>query len=569
MIESLERRELLSTFTVTSPDDSGPGTLRQAIVDANGQGGQDRIEFNLPVDGSGMFQGAISIDSPLPAILTPLVIDGFSQPGTSPNPNSSTFDDALYVKIDGTMAGASANGLEIDDKGSGTTIQGLDLANFSGSAIAIEAGASGNVVAGCRLETSGDTLNLGDTQGDLLLIAGGSDNTIGGTTPQSRNAFYGRRALVDTSASYSLIRIGTGAGPFASHNVVEGNLIAGNRDLDTLSSSDPVFDGVYLGPGSSDNSIGGAADGAANLIVDNPGNGIRIYQSDRNVISCNDLGFIPTSTYSVPVQASGNNGGITILGANDNQVGTIDAGNVISGNVRDGLYIGQNANRTLAQNNHIGVDENDTPAPNGWDGVRLVSAFDSTIGGATRATWNRVSGNSETGIDITGGSARNIVSGNYVGTDTLGRIAIPNGNFGVYLESATTNNTVGGSGAAPQNLISGNAYSGIRIIGSTTPGNVIEGNYVGVDFLGNFAIGNQGNGIEMLDAVGTVVRQNVISGNVNGGLALARSTQTRVEGNLIGTDWSGKKLVGNQSHGILIVDGSTDNIIGTVLGDGP
>src|SRR5690242_10143101 len=54
-VEQLEERTLFAVFTVTSAADSGPGTLRQAILDANAAAGADTVAFAV---GGG---GAVSI----------------------------------------------------------------------------------------------------------------------------------------------------------------------------------------------------------------------------------------------------------------------------------------------------------------------------------------------------------------------------------------------------------------------------------------------------------------------------------------------------------------------------
>jgi hypothetical protein len=49
MIELMEDRVLLATFTVTNNADGGPGSLRQAILNANTTPGKDTINFNIKV----------------------------------------------------------------------------------------------------------------------------------------------------------------------------------------------------------------------------------------------------------------------------------------------------------------------------------------------------------------------------------------------------------------------------------------------------------------------------------------------------------------------------------------
>src|SRR5437870_11674662 len=81
-LERLEERCLLAGFTVTNTNDAGPGSLRQAILDANANPGLDTIAFNL---GNGGMQ-TIRPNSSLPTITDPVVLDGTTQPGFAGNP---------------------------------------------------------------------------------------------------------------------------------------------------------------------------------------------------------------------------------------------------------------------------------------------------------------------------------------------------------------------------------------------------------------------------------------------------------------------------------------------------
>ena len=94
-----------ATFTVTTIADSGAGSLRQAILDANANFGDDDIAFSIP--GSGVH--TIVLASALPAITHPVTIDGYTQPGSSPNSNPPGQDNnaVLMIEIDGTAAGSS------------------------------------------------------------------------------------------------------------------------------------------------------------------------------------------------------------------------------------------------------------------------------------------------------------------------------------------------------------------------------------------------------------------------------------------------------------------------------
>src|SRR6266436_9118043 len=95
-----------TTFTVTNTNDSGAGSLRQAILDANNNPGLDTIAFNIP--GPGV--RTISPTSALPTVTDPVIIDGYTQPGASPNTLASGDNAVLKIVLDGTNAGPGANG---------------------------------------------------------------------------------------------------------------------------------------------------------------------------------------------------------------------------------------------------------------------------------------------------------------------------------------------------------------------------------------------------------------------------------------------------------------------------
>ncbi len=112
----MEDRTLLSTLFVTGTADSGPGSLRQAILDSDSATGQtNTIDFNIP--GSGV--QTIAPLSALPAITQPVLIDGWSQPG---------FTDQPLIELSGSQAGGG-DGLTIT--GPDVTVRGLDINGFS------------------------------------------------------------------------------------------------------------------------------------------------------------------------------------------------------------------------------------------------------------------------------------------------------------------------------------------------------------------------------------------------------------------------------------------------------
>src|SRR5947209_1999009 len=89
-----------ATFTVTNTNDSGAGSLRQAILDANANPGLDTIAFNIP--GAGV--QTISPASVLPTITDSVIIDGYSQPGSSANTDPNGFNGTLLIELSGAAA---------------------------------------------------------------------------------------------------------------------------------------------------------------------------------------------------------------------------------------------------------------------------------------------------------------------------------------------------------------------------------------------------------------------------------------------------------------------------------
>lgn len=93
--------------------------------------------------------------------------------------------------------------------------------------------------------------------------------------------------------------------------------------------------------------------------------------------------------------------------------------------------------------------------------------------------------------------------GNYIGTDIFGTSALGNGNAGVVVYGDM--NTIGGITTEAGNLISGNDSSGIQIqpeiFSDDKPRlNKIQGNYIGTDVSGTYAVANGFSGIFMTDA---------------------------------------------------------------------
>ena len=170
-LETLENRLLLST--VTNTNDSGLGSLRQAILDANANPGSDLIGFNIVGTGPHTIQPT----SALPTITDPVVIDGYTQTGASENtnPTGSGLNTVLKIELDGILAG-NAHGLVITAGNS--IVRGMVIGRFQNAGIII-AGNGDNVVEGTFIgtDTSG-VLARGNAIG-IGIVDGASSNLIG------------------------------------------------------------------------------------------------------------------------------------------------------------------------------------------------------------------------------------------------------------------------------------------------------------------------------------------------------------------------------------------------------
>jgi hypothetical protein len=504
-VVELEGRLLPSTFMVTVPDDSGPGSLCQAILDNNGTPGLNTIAFDIAPGGVQTIQPA----SALPTITNPVVIDGTTQPGYAGTP---------LIELNGDDAGTPVNGLRISAGDS--TVTGLVINGFSEDGIFFQTNGNniltgnyiGTDVTGTQVVANG----LFGAQFDFV-----SDNTVGGTAPGAGNLISGNQLGLEV--------VGDG-------NVIQGNLI-GTDATGTVALGNRR-DGLFLSR--SANTVGGSSPGARNLISGNTGNGISAGTLYGAVIQGNYVGTDITGTLALANGQDGINlsdtvGPNTVGGPNPGE------GNLISGNAGNGI-VANDAGSQIIEGNYIGTDASGTqPLGNSTFGVEVVAGSFNTIGGTGAGAGNLISGN-RTGVFIGDGQS-NQVQGNFIGTDLTGTQALGNGT-GVQIDVDAFNNTVGGTAAGAGNLISGNQHDGVLL---GTFGNVVEGNRIGTNVTGVEPLGNGGNGVEVYpgeylrgnrDTIGgaAVGAGNTIAFNGNDGVRIASGSGNLVSRNAISSD---------------------------------
>jgi hypothetical protein len=285
-----------ATFTVTNTNDSGAGSLRQAITDANNSPGADTINFNI--SGSGV--KTISPSSELPAITDPVTIDGYTQPGTKENTQTQGTNAVLRVQINGANA-PLATGLIIGSDAANCVIKGLVINRFAGG-IWVDSGSSGNRIEGNFIGTgpSGQA-NLGHDESGVYIFDA-ADNTVGGTSP-------GKRNLISGNGDGVRIR-----GVEATGNKVEGNLIGTKKD--GASALGNFRHGVYILE-ADNNVIGGTTSGTANVIAFNGGDGVHLERGFN--------GADPTGNRILGNSIYANGGlGIDLMGGSEDSDGRTD-----------------------------------------------------------------------------------------------------------------------------------------------------------------------------------------------------------------------------------------------------
>jgi len=303
-------------------------------------------------------------------------------------------------------------------------------------------------------------------------------------------------------------------------------------------------------------SLSGAAGATSTGLILNPGNcavrglgvngfpnaGVAVYGSSNVITGCfvgtDETGTIPRPN-GIGLRLEENSSNNTIGGS------TGGARNVISGNGNFGILVLFSSSNTI-QGNRIGTDLTGTIAlGNGSNGVFLAESFDNNVGGTKPGEGNVISANFGAGIQLVGSpsSTNNIIQGNVIGLDLPGSVSLGNAGGGIQIQGAPAT-TVGGVDPGAGNVISGNRGNGILIQAINSLGNVIEGNIIGLDSGGSFAIPNGSNGVQIVDSTGNTIggteagAANVISGNSLFGIDLGGSNNV-VQGNLIGTDANG------------------------------
>jgi len=468
-----------TTFTVTNTNDTGGGSLRQAIQDANSNPGADAISFAIP--GAGLH--TINPLSALPLVNGAVTIDGTTQ-----NPGG-----ALSIEIAGASAGPATRGFSI--AGGNSTVRGLVINAFDG--VGIDLGGGGQILEGNYIGTSAAG-GFGDGNNESgVVISSGSGHLIGGTTVAARNVISG-------NAGPGVVVLGP-----TMNDLVQGNFIG--TDVTGTIALGNQSDGVEMISGSNtviNCTVGGTSAGARNVISANSGVGVQfITVGTNNLIQGNFIGTDLTGSIGLGNGSSG----VAVNEANESTVGgaVAGAGNVISGNGTNGVRINAaTATGNRVQGNKIGTKADGvTSLPNGSDGILVLNAAsNNTIGGAA-AEGNIIAFNLGAGVMVNSGTGNLIQSNSIFSNGALGIDLAPAGvtpndagdadsganglqNFPVL----TSANGALGGGSNVQGTLNSNANSTFTLSFYSSSSCDPSGNGEGQTFLGSGTATTNGSG---------------------------------------------------------------------------
>jgi hypothetical protein len=344
LIDNVVLYRRYDAIVVTNTNNSGPGSLRQALTDANAAPDTNVVAFDIPGAGPHDIRPATF----LPALTSPVIIDGFTQFGSSPNTNGPGQPDNAIMKIviNGRNTSLPVSGIRLS--GGNSIVRGVVINNFDSNGIQINS--SGNAVEGCYIGVdAGGVSEQANNGNGIYSDPAQTKNHVGGPSASQRNIISGNGST------------GVTIGGGHSH-VVEGNFIGTDR-TGTSAIPNGTY-GVYLG-NAGFSTVGGETAAHGNLISGNTTSGLLIFQGSENDVYGNLIGTDITGTLPV---GNGQNGiyffpttaGFDIeVGAK----GTYGRENIIAYNGQDGVRVGDGHlgtyeiyGNSIFSNTELGVD---------------------------------------------------------------------------------------------------------------------------------------------------------------------------------------------------------------------
>ena len=336
------------TFVVNTTDDTTDGTcnaahcsLREALAAAHSAAGAPHV-INFDIPGAGV--RTINVGTTLPLISQSVTIDGYTQPGSSPNTNATGAINAVpLIELRGN---GSASGIQIINFGANpdVLVRGIIGSNFSGGVFVMPSGSL--TVRGSFIGTTANGLAANNTTQNGLSTSTGT-MVVGGTSPADRNVISGNQRGVSA-----------GLAPSGGTNVLlQGNLIGLNKNGTAAVPNGVGYESFGCNGGNATGRIGGTTPAERNVISGNTETGVNISNcgvgtgntSIGSFVRGNFIGTDVTGAAPIP-----NGRGVEVTSGPNIVVGGLNPGegNLIAFNTGAGVVLsapGQRARRARQQ----------------------------------------------------------------------------------------------------------------------------------------------------------------------------------------------------------------------------
>ncbi|CAN5827646.1 hypothetical protein BH11PSE8_BH11PSE8_11700 [soil metagenome] len=558
--------QVLATYTVTNTSDSGAGSLRQAITNANASGGTDTINFNIA--GTGVH--TITLASALPTITDSVILDATTDNSFAANGNKPA------IVLDAAGVGSS-NVLTLAGSG-GSTIRGLVITNYTtGAGLYISQNSNANTIVGNYIGSLDASGNLTATSSGIGIAIFGSNNVIGGSTAADRNV-----VAVNTVSKFNLaINGGNGTGS-GSGNVVKGNYFGtdatGTTVLTANLTASVSIQQAGGANGGANNTIGGSGAGEGNVIATTGFYSVEVYSAGTgNVVQGNRIGVSATGT----LLSAGKNAYYHWGSSANNGASLID--NWIAGGTDPtGTVYLTSATGMVVQGNRIGTDLAGTA---NWGskyyGIYANGLSNNLIGGTGAGQGNIVAysnqiGGNYGGIYIDTGTGNAMLGNSIYGTVGAG-LGIDLGTTGVTANDAGDTDTGANNLQNSPVLTSALTDATGQILVTGTLGTNTGTNYYRVEFFAS-PTGNAsgyGEGKTYLGFVnvpttgGTGSFSTTLSAVVPVGYAISATATRSAAGYATFTDTSefSADLLATSAHEIAVTTATDNNDAGVTAGN--
>ena len=509
-----------SDLQVITGADSGPGSLRDAILAVNAEtGGTHNIVFY-----GGPYQ--ILLLSALPAITTPGTVTISGEAST----------------LDGYYLSGEEDGLRIDTNN--CTISGLFIQRFPGNGVYISG--NGNTIRACSIGTDGNVALPNGGHG--IFIDGGAANIIGGLTDADGNAICasgGNGVTIQGAAAVDNKILNNRIG-LDRNGIPRGNEGHGVYLYDAR--------GTKVGEPARGNWI--SANGKCGIFATGNVNGAII---QGNLIGTDISGFFGEGNTECGIEFKYVNGAVTVGGSDGS------ASNCISANTLAGIYVNSGGEGLVIKGNKLGTNVQGTASLGNYSGISIDATDNVVIGGASTGEGNLISGNNKEGVRLIGtGTMGCVIQGNSIGTSADGMSALPN-EQGIAILIGANNNTIGGDSVQKGNHIAYNDSNGIMIDGLASDKNTISHNSIHENGGFGIALANGANGLISKPSIvgfgsvyGVATSNSTVEIFLDGGKTYLTSTTADAYGDF----YSGVDLSAYVGRGVVVTatrDGNTSS----------